>query len=75
MLYEYSCDTHGRFSKMCSLADRKAKKPCPECNKPSKFVISASQFKLEGITGHFPTAASKWERIHETHGELNTKRK
>tara|TARA_Y100001951_G_scaffold92335_1_gene87037 strand:+ start:252 stop:434 length:183 start_codon:yes stop_codon:yes gene_type:complete len=60
---------------MCSLADRKAKKPCPECNKPSKFVISASQFKLEGITGHFPTAASKWERIHETHGELNTKRK
>lgn len=41
--------------------------PC-ECGREMKRLIAAPRIKLEGVTGHFPTAASKWERQHEKAG-------
>ena len=38
---------------------------CTVCGTPAVRIISAPRIKLEGWSGHFPTAASKWERQHE----------
>lgn len=35
------------------------------CGADAKRVLSATPFYLDGSSGHFPGAASKWEREHE----------
>jgi hypothetical protein len=35
---------------------------CPICSQDAKRIISTPMFKLEGITGQFPTAYDAWER-------------
>lgn len=37
---------------------------CPYCQSKADKIISAPRVKLEGITGAFPGAAMKWERMH-----------
>lgn len=65
MIYEYVCKEHGTFECFVkSINDREVPKPCPVCNELSQFTISAASFKLEGITGDFPTAADAWEKKH-----------
>lgn len=63
-MYEYRCTEHGKFSYSCAMIDRQAPKPCPECNTLCPFVISASRFVLEGVSGDFPTAAAQWDKRH-----------
>lgn len=36
-----------------------------ECGETAHRVISTPNFKLDGITGTFPTAADKWARNHK----------
>ena len=38
---------------------------CPTCNSEAKRIISKMNFKLEGVSGDFPTAASRWADAHE----------
>ena len=38
---------------------------CPKCGGDTRRLVSAPAFHLEGISGHFPTAADKWARDHE----------
>lgn len=38
---------------------------CLTCGTVARKVLSAPMFKLEGWSGSFPGAASKWERDHE----------
>lgn len=38
---------------------------CEVCGDQAHRVVSTPNFKLDGITGAFPTAADKWARIHE----------
>ena len=43
---------------------------CQEQGLPSLYAhrqISAPQAKLDGCSGDFPSAASKWERTRESH--------
>lgn len=37
---------------------------CPHCHNEAPRIISSPRFKLEGITGAFPTAYDAWERKH-----------
>lgn len=37
--------------------------PCKECSKDAHRVVSAGTVKLEGISGDFPGAYSRWERV------------
>jgi len=37
---------------------------CPHCHNDASRIISSPRFKLEGITGAFPTAYDAWERKH-----------
>jgi hypothetical protein len=36
---------------------------CPKCFHESERIISSPQIKLEGISGAFPGAYDKWERV------------
>lgn len=38
---------------------------CKVCGALAYRVVSTPNFKLDGITGAFPTASDKWARIHE----------
>lgn len=38
--------------------------PC-DCGLQATRQLSAPAFHLDGASGHFPGAASKWEREHE----------
>ena len=38
---------------------------CPECDNIAQRVVSVPRFKLEGVSGDFPTAADRWARVHE----------
>lgn len=44
---------------------------CGACDAPAKRIISPVRCKLEGVTGHFPGAAMKWEREHTRAGSKN----
>ena len=44
---------------------------CGACGAPAKRIISPIRCKLEGVTGHFPGAAMKWQREHERAGRKN----
>lgn len=35
------------------------------CGEVAHRVVSTPNFKLDGITGNFPTAADKWARDHK----------
>lgn len=36
-----------------------------ECGEVAHRVVSKPNFKLDGVTGNFPTAADKWARVHK----------
>lgn len=38
---------------------------CKVCGERAYRVVSMPNFKLDGITGDFPTAYDKWARVHE----------
>lgn len=68
ILYKYQCDTHGYFDALNTI-EKRGTHPCPICEAESQKVLCASAIKLEGFSGHFPTAADKWTRYHETEGK------
>ena len=65
IVYVYKCRAHGKFEAFSELGNRELPKPCPQCQEKSPRVVTAPTIKLEGVTGHFPTAADRWARIHE----------
>ncbi len=68
-LYNYRCAVHGEFDGWSRMENREKPKPCPECDGPGYRVVTAINFKLEGLSGHFPTAADKWATFHEKEGK------
>ena len=66
ILFDYSCIDHGMFEAWGSAG---ASAPCPTCSRKCKPIPGGGHFSLEGISGHFPTAAEKWARRHERHEE------
>ena len=65
ILYSYNClECDVEFEAFRSMENR-SEAACPYCGEFAPFVQSPVRFKLEGITGHFPTAYDKWTKVHE----------
>lgn len=47
---------------------------CPECGKEAVKAVSAPQIKLEGITGAFPGAYDRWEKVRAERLQQEQKR-
>lgn len=59
-IFEFCCEDFHLFETF--VEDSVRTMACPICSKDSKRMVSAPRFKLEGITGQFPTAYDAWER-------------
>jgi putative FmdB family regulatory protein len=69
ILYDFRCPHCGNEEEALVQRDSKEIR-CGQCTNPSDRVITPIRFSLEGHSGHFPTAASKWERQHEKAGRM-----
>ena len=67
ILYDFKCHDCNSTQEVLVLRDTDFV-VCKECQGNMTRAISPIRFKLEGHSGHFPTAASKWERQHEKAG-------
>jgi putative FmdB family regulatory protein len=63
-IYVYECDSKHRAEHLCKIAERDTPHTCQECAGEMRRVLTTVQFKLEGITGDFPTAYDKWDKVH-----------
>lgn len=70
-VFEFLCDT-GHLNE--SFVDSEVRvHPCKKCGKDAHRIVSAGNVKLEGITGDFPGAYQRWERVRAE--KLNQERK
>lgn len=60
-MFEFVCENGHSFEKLVDDNIRSMK--CPYCDTTSTRVVSAPRVNLEGITGAFPGAYSRWERV------------
>lgn len=60
-MFEFACEDGHFFEKLVDDSIRSVK--CIHCDTIAARVVSAPAVKLEGITGDFPGAYSKWERV------------
>jgi hypothetical protein len=61
-VFDYKCPIGHLFEKFTNGQDHVA---LCECGLLAEKQLSAPLFTLEGYSGSFPGAASKWERQHE----------
>jgi len=60
ILYDFQCTDCGAKSEAFGkMNDKDQQIPC-ECGGQARRVISPVRFKLEGISGDFPTASDQW---------------
>lgn len=59
--YEFQCSEHGVFEEYLEYTKQT---PCPTCGKLADKIISTPRISLEGVTGDFPGAAMKFDRVH-----------
>jgi putative FmdB family regulatory protein len=62
-VFDFKCGNCGHVHEVFTNTDARTD-TCPKCGEVSGRQVSAPRFKLEGISGHFPTAADKFERMH-----------
>ena len=60
-MYEFACESGQRIERFTSYEDKTVS--C-NCGKLASRVISAPASKLEGWSGHFPTAHAQFEKRH-----------
>ena len=60
-MFEFVCENGHSFEKLVNDNIRSMK--CPYCDAEATRVVSAPRVNLEGITGAFPGAYSRWERV------------
>lgn len=69
-MYEFACECGQRIERLAGYETTSTQ--CA-CGGNAKRVISAPAFKLEGWSGHFPSAHGRFERVHME--KLNAERK
>lgn len=61
-IYDFQCTscetTFEKYTEYCKSTS------CPTCGNDAEKIISTPTIKLEGISGHFPGAAIRWEKMH-----------
>jgi len=72
-MFDFKCDDCGTVEERyidagCRITE------CRECGGKSKRQISMPTVRLEGVTGDFPGAYSKWARIREDNARIKAKR-
>ena len=60
-MYEFVCESGQRIERYTSYEDKTVS--C-NCGKLASRVISATPFRLEGWSGHFPTAFHQFDKKH-----------
>ncbi len=60
-IFEFLCSEGHVTEQYTDELSREA--PCSACGKASKRIVSTPRVKLEGITGDFPGAYDRWERV------------
>ena len=66
ILYDFKCAECGEVSE--HFAKIATKTVQCDCGGEAVKIITPVRFKLEGVSGHFPSAAMKWDRVHEVGG-------
>jgi hypothetical protein len=69
-IYEFLCESGVKIER---LADYEQQIVCCMCGKSARRTISSPNFKLEGWSGHFPTAYHQFDRKHRE--KLESERK
>lgn len=59
--YEFKCPEHGVFEEYTEYTKQYA---CPSCGYLADKIISTPHVSLEGVSGDFPGAAMKFDRVH-----------
>lgn len=62
-VFDFECDTGHLNEVFCD--DKIWTAECPICGGVAHRLISKPSFKLDGISGNFPTASDAWARKHE----------
>ena len=68
-IFDVQCESCGNIDEV--FGELGAAFRCTVCSSEAKRIISPVRCKLEGVTGHFPGAAMKWQREHERAGRKN----
>lgn len=70
ILYNFKCECGHSFEGLAHISDKTQK--CERCGKQAVRLISTPMIKLEGYSGHFPTAKQKFIKMHEREGRKTT---
>lgn len=76
ILYNWKCPNGHAFEALSDMSNRYML--CRECTENAKRMVSAPRPVLEGTSGSFPDASTKWEKRHTpksrggTGPEINT---
>ena len=71
-VFDFECDVGHREEVFCD--DKATQLECPICGGVAHRLVSKPHFKLDGITGSFPTAADKWAKTHEEAARVANKK-
>ena len=70
ILYDFQCKCGSKFEALVSMSDTTYK--CKRCGELANRLISTPRIKLEGWSGHFPTAKQKFIKMHEKESRKTT---
>ena len=66
ILYDFKCQCGVLFEALSPSSNKTH--VCEHCGEMAVRLVSTPTIKLEGITGHFPTAYDRLTRTHNTQG-------
>lgn len=72
-MFEFVCD-NGHIHE-CLIDSEVREKECPVCGNVATRIMSAVRCELEGITGDFPGAYAKWNRVHQEAARVANKKR
>ena len=70
ILYDFQCECGSKFEALAKMSDLTYE--CKRCGKMASRLISTPRIKLEGWSGHFPTAKQKFIKMHEKEARKTT---
>lgn len=73
-LYEYECPNGHVTEHLATVTNRAKPHYCNTCGLTAEYKISAPTVKLEGITGAFPGAYDRWEKVRKQKLEQERKK-
>lgn len=62
-LYDFRCTVCDNVDEHLAKLDERTV-VCGKCGAPATRLIGTPRIALEGVSGDFPTALQKWEKMH-----------